>query len=154
MKIKLLATDVDGTLTDGGLYIDAQGNETKKFNVKDGLGLRSFIEAGGVVAVVSGRYSLATERRAKDLGLVIVQNGPGNKLAALKAYCDQQGISPQEVAYIGDDINDLECATWAGFSAAVADAHPWLIEVVDWVSPYRGGEGAVRALTDYLSAKE
>lgn len=152
--IKLIATDVDGTLTDGGLYVDGQGGEYKKFNVKDGLGLRAFIKAGGLVAVISGRYSAATERRAKELGLIILQNGPGNKLKTLQDFCALRGIEASEVCYVGDDINDLEPARWVGFSVAVADAHPWLKEVVSWVTPQAGGEGALRAVTDRLLEKE
>lgn len=155
--IKLFAMDVDGTLTDGGVYVGADGNEYKRFNIQDGMGIAMFRRSGGKVAVISGRYSGATERRAKELKFDIIENGVGEKLPVLQKMAEELGLSPDEVAYAGDDVNDIACAKWAGFGVAVANALPELKEAADYTTHRCGGDGAIREITDILikmNAKE
>ena len=155
--IRLFAMDVDGTLTDGGVYISSEGSESKRFDIQDGMGITRFRRAGGKIALISGRYSAATERRAKELKIDIVVNGVGEKLPVLKKIAEELGLTPDEVAYAGDDVNDIDCAKWAGFGAAVANAVTELKTVADYVTQRRGGDGAVREITDILlirNAKE
>ena len=155
--IKLFAMDVDGTLTDGSVYIGSDGTEFKKFDIQDGMGIARFRRAGGKVALISGRYSGATERRAEELKIDIVLNGVGEKLPELKRIAEELGLTPDEIAYAGDDVNDIDCAKWAGFGAAVANAVTELKTAADYVTQHCGGYGAVREITDILlirNAKE
>lgn len=154
---RLLAMDVDGTLTDGGVYVSADGDEFKRFDIRDGMGISSFRRSGGVVALISGRYSAATERRAKELKVDFLVNGASEKLPALKEIAARCGFAPSEVIYAGDDINDIECVRWAGMGVAVANAADALRVCADYVTRRRGGEGAVREIVDRaleLNAKE
>ena len=143
MMYRLFAMDVDGTLTDGSIYVGAD-TEYKRFDIKDGMGLTLFRKAGGKIAVISGRYSPATERRARELHFDYVANGCADKLSALKDFARQAAVGPEEVAYAGDDIND------AGLGIAVADAVPQLIDAADYVTERRGGKGAIREAADML----
>ena len=149
MMYRLFAMDVDGTLTDGSIYVGAD-TEYKRFDIKDGMGLTLFRKAGGKIAVISGRYSPATERRARELHFDYVANGCADKLSALKDFARQAAVRPEEVAYAGDDINDVECVRWAGLGIAVADAVPQLIDAADYVTERRGGNGAIREAADML----
>ena len=148
--IKLFAVDVDGTLTDGGIFMDGAGNEFKCFNVQDGLGLRRLMDAGVEVAIISGRYSASTAQRAKDLGIVRCINGSADKFSCLKGMAAELEIGPEGIAFVGDDLPDLECMKWAGFSIAVADARPEILGVADWITPRLGGYGAVRDAAEYV----
>lgn len=147
--IRLFAMDVDGTLTDGGIYIGASG-EFKCFNAKDGLGIVKLRQSGVTVAIVSGRYSPATEARARDLGIDIVANGTGDKLKTLVDIAEKLGVSAEEVAYIGDDTPDIECMKWAGIGMAVADASSDVLDAADWTSERGGGHGAVRDAAEHV----
>ena len=147
---KLFAMDVDGTLTDGSVLMDGSGSEYKRFNIQDGMGIARFRAAGGKVAFISGRYSAATELRARELHVDFLANGIGEKLPKLIQIADQLGIKPSEVAYIGDDVNDLDCARWVGLGIAVANAVPELKEAADLVTTREGGNGAVREVADLL----
>jgi 3-deoxy-D-manno-octulosonate 8-phosphate phosphatase (KDO 8-P phosphatase) len=149
--IRLAAMDVDGTLTDGGIYMDGDGGEFKRFNVKDGFGIVSLKKSGVEVAFISGRFSAATEQRARDLGVEHVVNGRSEKLPELIALAGELGLDASEVAFIGDDVQDIPCINWAGLGIAVADAQADVIAVADWVSSRRGGEGAVRDAADYIA---
>lgn len=154
---RLLAMDVDGTLTDGGVYIGAGGVELKRFDIQDGMGISSFRKSGGIVAFISGRYSPATEARAKDLGVDFLVNGTPEKLPALKKIAERCGVAQSEVIYAGDDVNDVDCVRWAGLGVAVANAVERLRDCADYVTRRRGGEGAIREITDRaleLNAKE
>lgn len=148
--IRLFAVDVDGTLTDGGIFMDGAGNEFKCFNVQDGLGLRRLMDAGVEVAIISGRYSASTTQRAKDLGIARCVNGSADKFSCLKEMAAELGIGPEGVAFVGDDLPDLGCMKWAGFSIAVADARPEILGVADWITPRLGGYGAVRDAAEYV----
>jgi len=149
MKIRLVAMDIDGTMTDGGIYMNGE-EEFKKFDVKDGHGIAEMLKNGIEVAFLSGRYSAATEQRAKDLGVTWVFNGTANKLKDLEALAGGLGFSPSEVAFIGDDIPDLPCVEWAGLGIAVADAVDEVKASADITSSARGGAGAVREASEYI----
>lgn len=150
--IKLLALDVDGTLTDGGIYSDGEGGEFKRFDVHDGMGLYLLKEAGVEVALISGRYSKATDRRAKELGISEVHNGVGRKLPVLEAIVARGGFTLQETAYMGDDINDVECLRAAALAFAPADAAAEARAAADYVTQRPAGRGAVREAAELILA--
>ncbi len=147
--IRLIAMDVDGTLTDGGIYLGAD-LELKRFDVQDGLGLVRFRAQGGTIAMISGRFSPASQRRAQELGFDFVRNGVKDKLPELQEIAAQLGITAQETAYIGDDLNDRDCILWAGLGAAVANAVEEVKAVADVVTSRGGGHGAVRELVELV----
>lgn len=149
-RIKLIVLDVDGTLTDGGVYIDSNGVETKKFNIKDGAGIVLAEKAGIDFMILTGRKSYCVERRAEELKIKYVFQGIIDKLSCLKSFLHENNIDPDEVAYMGDDVNDLECMSYVGFTACPADAVKRVREFVDFVSQFNGGEGAVRELIEYI----
>lgn len=149
-RIRLAVFDVDGTLTDGRLWFDAQGTEMKAFHVLDGLGLRLLEDHGIPVAIITARHSAAVLERARELGLVHVFIGVADKLACLKTLCTQLTCGLEEVAYLGDDLLDLVVFPHVGIAAAPASAHAWVREQAHWVTPERGGEGAARALCDLI----
>jgi 3-deoxy-D-manno-octulosonate 8-phosphate phosphatase (KDO 8-P phosphatase) len=142
--IRLFVMDVDGTLTDGGLYLDGQGTEWKRFDVRDGLGLAKLRAAGVTLCIISGRYSAVTQRRAEELGVDLVHQGVGDKLAILQRVAEEAGVPRPDVAYIGDDDNDAECLRWAGAGFAPSDAQPAARQAADVVTDAPGGRGAVR----------
>ncbi len=149
--------DVDGTLTDGGIYVDGGEGEYKRFDVQDGMGIVLFRRWGGRVALISGRYSAATERRSRELNVDFLVNGCAEKLPILREVAEKMGAEPGEVVYVGDDVNDLECVEWAGLGVAVANAVAEVCAAADFVTTRRGGEGAVREVADKvlaLNAKE
>jgi len=151
-RVRLLILDVDGVLTDGRLHFDAKGNEFKVFHVRDGYGIRRAIDAGIVVALISGRKSIAVEKRAQELGIPHVYLGISNKLEVLTGLADKLGIKMEEIACVGDDGPDVECMRAAGLAVAVADAHTDLDAVADWHTHAGGGLGAVREVCDLLLA--
>ncbi|MDD4850584.1 MAG: HAD-IIIA family hydrolase [Gemmiger sp.] len=148
--IKLLVLDVDGTLTDGGVYYDATGNELKKFAIKDGAGLVLARAAGMRVMICTGRESEAVRRRAADLKLDYLYQGVADKAAFLAGFMAEQGLARQEVAYCGDDLNDLAAMALCGFVACPCDAAPEVRRKADYICPARGGEGAVRGAVEML----
>jgi 3-deoxy-D-manno-octulosonate 8-phosphate phosphatase (KDO 8-P phosphatase) len=148
--IRLVGFDVDGTLTDGRLWFDADGNESKAFHVQDGLGMRLLEDNGIAVAFVTARDSAVARARAKDLRLSHCFIDVGDKGACLEALRAQLGLGWHEIAYMGDDLHDLPLFPRVGLSVAPANAHPWVRERVHWVTPAAGGEGAARALCDLV----
>lgn len=144
-KIKLIVLDVDGTLTDGGIYYDSQGNEVKRFDVKDGLGIKVGIAAGLEFAVITGRESPMVERRVKELGIQHLLSGIQMKLPVLKQLLVELQLCPDEVCYIGDDLNDLECMEYVGVAACPADAAEEIKAISQFVADRRGGYGAVKS---------
>ena len=150
--IRLLALDVDGTLTDGGVYMDGRGGEYKRFDVKDGMGIAMLLRAGVEVAFISGRYSAATEQRARNLGVARVHNGVKEKLPVLAAMAQDMGITLEQTAFMGDDVNDLECLTAAGLGLAPADAVRAVREAADYVTGAQAGRGAVREAAEHILA--
>lgn len=149
-KIKLLLLDVDGVLTDGRIIFDANGVESKFFNVKDGHGIKLLQKAGLEVGIISGRKSQVVTNRAAELGIVRVFQGAHNKLEPFLQILAETGLDETEVAFMGDDIIDLPVMKRAGLSAAPADAAGETILHAHFVSRNRGGWGAVRELCDLL----
>jgi len=150
-RIRLACFDVDGTLTDGRLYIADDGTETKAFHVHDGLGLSLLRRAGITVALVTARSSPAAEIRARDLG-VEVFTGIKDKLACVEGLRLRLGLAAEAVAFMGDDLTDLAVLSAAGLAAAPSDAQPAILGHVHWQAARRGGEGAAREFCDLLLA--
>ena len=149
-QIKLLALDVDGILTDGGLYYTESGEVCKKFNVKDGKGIKLLMQSGVEVAIISANDSAATLHRARKLGIVNCFTGVESKLEVLKTLCDRLNISLSQVAYMGDDLNDLPVLKAVGLPLTAADAIPENKAVAVYVTQLSGGQGAVREVCNLL----
>ncbi len=142
--IKLLVFDVDGVLTQGDIIYTDEGAEAKVFDVKDGLGIRVASVADLRTAVMTGRTSRVVERRARDLRILDVLQRVGDKAAALQKLADGSGIPMEQVAFVGDDLNDREAMRQAGVSIAPADAVREIRELADLVTESPGGRGAAR----------
>jgi 3-deoxy-D-manno-octulosonate 8-phosphate phosphatase (KDO 8-P phosphatase) len=149
-QVKLLALDVDGVLTDGGLYYTESGEELKKFNVKDGLGLKQVIQAGIEVAFITTSSSSATLQRARKLGVSHVFLSVENKLEILQDLCQTLQIDLKQVAYVGDDLVDLKTLYAVGLPLTVSDAMLDNIKAAAYVTRLGGGQGAVREICDLL----
>lgn len=149
-SIRLLMLDVDGVLTDGSLFIGCDGRETKRFNVRDGLGIQMWMRLGLEIAIVSGRNSDATTARMAELGITRVEQGARDKLASLKRLCDELGIDRDQVACMGDDLPDLPPMRKAGCAIAVGDGDERVRACADYVTKSPGGHGAVREAIEYL----
>ena len=152
-NIKLLAMDVDGVLTDGTLVINADGSESKFFNSLDGHGIRMWQRAGLKVALISGRASNPTQRRADQLQIEHVFQDCHNKLPVLEKLLEQLELSPEMVAYIGDDLTDLPVMRYVGFGVTVANAVDEVKQHADYVTARPGGSGAVREVIEYILKK-
>ena len=149
-KVKLLALDVDGVLTDGSLYFTDSGEELKRFNVKDGKGIKLVMEAGIEVAFITVSTANAVRHRASKLGIEAVFLGAEDKLKVMNDLCDRLNISLAEVAYVGDDVVDLPVLKAVGCPLTVADAMPQNLESSIYVSQKSGGQGAVREICELL----
>jgi 3-deoxy-D-manno-octulosonate 8-phosphate phosphatase (KDO 8-P phosphatase) len=149
-KIRLVCFDVDGTLTDGRLWLDAQGNELKAFNIHDGMGLRLLEDHGVRVAFVTARNSAVAEARGRELRLSEVHIGIKDKRALLLELCAKYGHGPEAAAMMGDDLVDLGAMAVAGLSVAPSNAHGWVKERVHWRTRTAGGDGAARELCDLI----
>jgi 3-deoxy-D-manno-octulosonate 8-phosphate phosphatase (KDO 8-P phosphatase) len=147
-RIRVLLLDVDGVLTDGGVYVHADGTESKRFDIKDGAGIVLARRAGLTVGVISARHSQATLHRARQLGLDPVRQGVQDKATALAELMAAHGWDAQTIAYMGDDVVDLPVLGRVGLAACPADAVPEVQAVAHVVSPCPGGRGAVRALIE------
>jgi 3-deoxy-D-manno-octulosonate 8-phosphate phosphatase (KDO 8-P phosphatase) len=148
--IELLAMDVDGVLTDGTLIINADGTESKSFNSLDGHGIRLWQRAGLKAALISGRASEPTEIRAKQLQIEYVFQDCHHKLSVFKELIERLGLSPEKVAYVGDDVTDLPTIRYAGFGVAVANAVDEVKRYADYITVRPGGSGAVREVIEYI----
>lgn len=149
-RIKALFFDVDGVLTDGRVYIDDQGHESKVFDTKDGHGVKMAVAAGLHVAWVSGRTSRATERRAVELGVTECLQGVADKGRVFEELCRRWGVSARETAALGDDEPDVPMLASAGFSACPADAAPQARRAAQVVLKNAGGRGAVREFVEHI----
>ena len=149
-NVKLVITDVDGVLTDGGLYYDETGESLKRFHARDGLGMRLLVENGVGVAVLSGRDSPALRKRMADLGVTLHALGVSDKAAACRELMAQAGVHPSETVCIGDDSVDLPAFSACGLSYAVADAPAYVKAKASAVLKARGGDGAFRELADAI----
>lgn len=148
--IKLVVLDVDGTLTDGKLYIDNMGNEMKAFDVKDGLAISQSIKYGIKFAIITGKTSKIVERRGKELGIQEIIQGSWDKVNDLKKILEKYNFTFEETAYIGDDLIDLKPMKLCGFSACPKDAVHEIIEISDYVAEKNGGNGAVREILEKI----
>lgn len=154
-QIKLLALDVDGVLTDGGLYYTETGEELKKFNVKDGMGIKQLLQRGIEVAIITTSNSPSVQYRARKLGIPHVFLGAEDKLSVLKELCQQLKLTLDQVGYMGDDINDLPVLDVVGCPFTVADAMPKNLESAIYITGQKGGCGAVREVCNLIiNAKE
>ena len=149
-KIKILIVDVDGVLTDGGIIMDSNGVETKRFDVQDGLGLMLWKKAGFKSAIISARSSGVVAYRAKDLQIDKTYVGVSSKLTAYEALLKEWNINDEEVCFIGDDLTDLSVLKRVGFSAAVDNAVFEIKSMVHYVSIKKGGYGAVREIIELI----
>lgn len=148
--IRLFATDVDGVLTDAGMYYSESGDEWKKFNTRDGMGIKLLQRAGLITAIVTQERTRLVARRAEKLAIPELHQGVMDKLSVIREMTARHGLSLSQVAYIGDDVNDLESLKAVGFSASPADGIPKVLRAVDYVCRKKGGEGAVRELAEMI----
>lgn len=149
-QVKLLALDVDGVLTDGGLYYTESGEEFKKFNVKDGQGIKLVMQAGIEVAIITTSTSATVLHRAKKLGIKHAFLGIEDKLTTVKKLCEHLSLSVSQVAYVGDDIVDLPVLHTVGCPLSVADAMPENQASAAYVTKLAGGQGCVREICNLL----
>jgi len=147
-NIKLFSLDVDGVLTDGGLYYAEDGSEFRRFNVKDGMGIKMAQAAGIEFAIISASITPAIEHRAKRLGIDHVHIGCKSKIETLKGICDQLGIAMDAVVHMGDDMNDLPVFQAVGLALAPADAVGAVKNAANYVAETPGGQGCVREICD------
>ena len=148
--IRLFATDVDGVLTDAGMYYAESGDEWKKFNTRDGMGLKLLQRAGIITAIVTQERTKLVTRRAEKLAIPELHQGVMDKVSLVREMAARHGLTLSQVAYIGDDVNDLETLKVVGFSATPADGMPQIIAAVDYVCQKKGGEGAVREIIEMI----
>lgn len=149
-KVKYWVIDVDGTMTDGSVYYDENGNELKKFNTKDAAGFFSIHAVGMKIIVLTGRECHATERRMKEMQVDYLFQNVKNKKKFLQSFMQKEKIEKEEIAYIGDDLNDLNAMSLAGLVACPADACSEVISIANYVSEVKGGYGAVRDIVNYV----
>ena len=151
-RIRLLCLDVDGVLTDAGMYYGPDGEVLKKFNTRDGMGLTRVRDAGVSVAIISGEDNAIVHARAAKLKIDEVFCGATDKRLAIEELCTRYHLDMSEVAFIGDDLNDLSALGCVGLPCAVADAAEPVKAIAAYVTQKRGGDGAVRELCEFLIA--
>jgi len=152
MLPKLIITDIDGVWTDGGMYYDETGNELKKFNTSDSAGVFFCRKAGIPVAIITGEDTRIVQRRAAKLKVDHLFMGVEDKLRCAGELCDRLNITLKDVAYIGDDLNDVTLLKQVGLSACPANAPDYIKKICQWNLPVRGGDGAFRAFVEKLLA--
>lgn len=153
-EIKMFLTDSDGCLTDGGMYYSESGDELKKFNTKDGMGLELLVKRGIITGIITGEERKLVKNRAEKLHLDICEMGVKDKLSCIDDLCQQYGIERDHVLYIGDDINDLAAIESVGYGCCVANACECVKAVAKYISKRNGGEGAVREIADLILNRE
>lgn len=154
MKYKLLVVDVDGTMTDGGIYYDENGNELKKFCTKDAAGFFAAHAAGIKIMVLTGRECAATAKRMQELKVDYLYQNVNDKVSFLQAFMKENYIVRGEVGYIGDDLNDIPAMDLCGFVGCPNDSCAEVIEKSDYISKANGGHGAVRDVIEHLLKTE
>ena len=154
MKIRYIFIDVDGTLTDGGVYYDEHGNEIKKFNTKDGTGIILARTSGITPIILTGRTCFATSRRMLELGVEHLYQGINNKTEWIRSWMSDNSICKEEVGYIGDDINDLGSMKLCGFVACPLDAIDEVKNIANYIASINGGQGVVREVIRYILQKQ
>lgn len=150
MDIKLWIIDVDGTLTDGGLYYDENGNETKKFCTKDAAGFFAVHQLGMQVMILTGRECKATTRRMNEMKVEYLEQNVKDKVNFLEDFMKENNLSKDMVAYIGDDLNDLQSMKLCGYIGCPVDSCAEVKKIADYISPVKGGNGAVRDVIEHL----
>ena len=153
-KVQFLILDVDGVLTDGGIIVHSDGTESKRFSVLDGHRIKLWQRAGGLTAIISGRETAATTIRAEQLGITHVLQGCLDKLPAFEQLLAKVGLTPEQTAYIGDDLMDIPLVRRVGFGAAVANASDELKKYADFITQQTGGNGAVAEVIEHLLKKK
>lgn len=154
MSIELIVLDVDGTMTDSRITYSEEGDEIKSFNVKDGLAIASWRKLGKQVAIITGRSSKIVARRAKELHIEHFYQGIDNKKEVLESLLEKLELTMENVAAIGDDLNDLQMLKSANISFVPRDASAYVDKVATVVLDKKGGDGAVREMIEYLIIKE
>ncbi|MDN5214217.1 HAD-IIIA family hydrolase [Fulvivirgaceae bacterium BMA12] len=152
MHIKLVVTDIDGVWTDGGMYYDNTGNEFKKFNVNDGAGVLLLKKLNIPICIITGEKTEIVRRRAEKLKIEYLYQGVQNKLSKALELCQELGLTPNEIAYVGDDFNDVKLLRQAGISASPANAPAYIQQEAQWTLSKKGGEGAFREFVEKLLA--
>lgn len=149
-QIKMFLTDCDGCLTDGGMYYSENGDELKKFNTKDGMGFQLLKEKGIITGIITGEDRKLNQKRAEKLHLDEVFQNVKDKVAVIKQLCDKYHISQEQVAYVGDDVNDLEAIRYVGYGCCVNDANSVVKKYAAYISMRNGGQGAIREIIDII----
>lgn len=152
--IKLVLLDVDGTLTDGGIYRGNNGEELKRFNVKDGYVIVNAQKLGIEFGIITGRKSELVEIRSNELKIKYLYQGISEKTVILEEIMQKTGLKKEEIAYMGDDLNDILIMKQSGLTGAPRDAADEVIQIVDFVSGKNGGSGAVREFVEYILKKD
>lgn len=151
-KIRIFLTDCDGCLTDGGMYYSENGDELKKFHTKDGMGFQLLRENGIITGIITGEERQLNQRRAEKLHVDEIFQNVKNKVAVIKQLCDKYHVLPEQIAYVGDDVNDLEAIRYVGYGCCVNDADSAVKKCADYVALRNGGQGAVREIIDMILA--
>lgn len=149
-EIKLLICDVDGVFSDGLVYMGNQGEELKTFHTRDGYGVKSLMNAGIEIAIITGRQSKIVENRMTALGIKLIYQGQDDKVKAYQDICDKLNIAPEHTGYIGDDLIDWPVMDKVALKVCVADGHPLLVQRANYVTNIKGGHGAVREVCDLI----
>ncbi len=149
-QVELVIFDVDGVLTDGGLFFGDDGQEYKAFHSRDGHGMKMLRASGVEIAIITGRTSQVVEHRMANLGIEHVYQGKQEKLPAFEALIAKLQLTPEQVAYVGDDVVDLPIMLRVGLAVAVADAHPLVLKHAHWQTPHGGGRGAARDVCELI----
>ncbi len=149
-SIQMILTDVDGVLTDGGIVYDNQGIETKKFHVRDGLGIKLWQRAGHHFGIITARSSHIVKIRAAELGIETVRQGASDKLPAAVKIIEDQGLRPENVAYVGDDLSDIRLLAHVGLAVTVADGVKEVKDIAHLTTQSAGGQGALRELIELI----
>ena len=151
-ELKLFAMDVDGVLTDAGMYYGESGEELKKFNTRDGMGIKLLQAEGVMIAIITMEQTKIVARRAKKLGITEVFQGAKDKVAVLTHLSEKFNIPFEQMAYMGDDVNDVAALQTVGYAAAPADCVDQVRQVVHYICQKNGGEGVVREVIDMILA--
>lgn len=149
-RVRLAIFDVDGVLTDGGLYLSDEGREYKAFHSRDGHGMKMLLDSGVEIAIITGRESGVVRHRMADLGVRHVRQGRLDKAAAYRELLDELRVETGATAFVGDDVVDIPVMRLAGLAVAVADAHPLAVRNAHWVTAEAGGRGAAREVCELI----
>ena len=149
----MFLTDCDGCLTDAGMYYSEKGDELKKFNTRDGMGFSFLKEHGIITGIITSENVDLNRRRAEKLKLNELIVGCKEKVQAIMALCEKYNILPENVCYVGDDVNDIEALKFVGFGCCPNDAVPKVKEVAKYISPVDGGKGVIRDVAEKIEQK-